>query len=360
VVTCLLRSAWLVRGRALGHATNLESVKNVPVNYAFRFSGPVTASPPAVSGMASDPTSSASPVPSPGIKTHSSPAAFPTTLWLPFVPFPLSPSHTCLHRPLVPLRPRPSSTYSPARPLGPQQNRYDATSEKNVAAQRLALIRSTPRQHCLADRLTRAPTPGNDADEAPGVPAGRRRLGHATASDARLSPPLRASSTDPSHLLLSSTAVDQGRVSTLTGCVTAASPLRRPVADLHRGLVWSREWLGLGADCAATRPMEKMTHAQPVLGSRMAQRLAGSRLKLADVAGMLGSSEAPAKTGRSFSLARMEIDGAQRGTPVQLRARWGPMEKMPRRGDIQVRPRTAVRRAGSCAVRNPPSDFKLS
>jgi hypothetical protein len=35
----------------------------------------------------------------------------------------------------------------------------------------------------------------------------------------------------------------------------------------------------------------------------------GSRLKIAtDVAGMLGSSEAPAKTGRSFSLARMEID----------------------------------------------------
>jgi hypothetical protein len=33
-----------------------------------------------------------------------------------------------------------------------------------------------------------------------------------------------------------------------------------------------------------------------------------------DVAGMLGSSEAPAKTGRPFLLARMEIDGAQRGT----------------------------------------------
>jgi hypothetical protein len=35
------------------------------------------------------------------------------------------------------------------------------------------------------------------------------------------------------------------------------------------------------------------------------------------------------------------------------------MEKMPYRGDIQVRPHTAVRRAGSCAVRNPPNDFKL-
>jgi hypothetical protein len=39
-----------------------------------------------------------------------------------------------------------------------------------------------------------------------------------------------------------------------------------------------------------------------------------SRLKIAtDEADMLGSSEAPARTGRSFSLARIEIDGAQRG-----------------------------------------------
>ena len=36
------------------------------------------------------------PGPSPGIKTHSSPAAFPTTLSLSFVPFP---SLTFLHRP---------------------------------------------------------------------------------------------------------------------------------------------------------------------------------------------------------------------------------------------------------------------
>jgi hypothetical protein len=34
-----------------------------------------------------------------------------------------------------------------------------------------------------------------------------------------------------------STVVDQGRVSTLTGCVTVALPLRRPVADLRRGWV---------------------------------------------------------------------------------------------------------------------------
>ena len=68
------------------------------------------------------------------------------------------------------------------------QNRYDVASGKNVAARRPTLIRSTPRQHCLVDHLTRASTPDNDADEAPGVPAGRRRLGHATASDAGLLP----------------------------------------------------------------------------------------------------------------------------------------------------------------------------
>jgi hypothetical protein len=36
------------------------AVNSVSVNYAIRFSGPVTPSPPAVSGMASDPASSAS------------------------------------------------------------------------------------------------------------------------------------------------------------------------------------------------------------------------------------------------------------------------------------------------------------
>ena len=35
------------------------------------------------------------------------------------------------------------------------------------------------------------------------------------------------------------------------------------------------------------------------------------------------------------------------------------MEKMPHRGDIQVRPHTAVRRARSYAVKNPLNDFKL-
>jgi len=37
-----------------------------------------------------------------------------------------------------------------------------------------------------------------------------------------------------------------------------------------------------------------------------------------------------------------------------------PMEKMPHRGDIQVRPHSTERRAKSCSIRHPPSDFKLS
>jgi len=41
-----------------------------------------------------------------------------------------------------------------------------------------------------------------------------------------------------------STVAGQGRVSTLIGCVTAASPPRRPVADLHHGWFWSKEMLG--------------------------------------------------------------------------------------------------------------------
>jgi hypothetical protein len=90
---------------------SFDSVKNVPVNYAFQFSGPVTAltARRVRYGVGADLI--CQPGPSPGIKTHSSPAAFPTTLPLSFVPFP---HPTFLHRPLV-LQAAPSSTYSPAR-----------------------------------------------------------------------------------------------------------------------------------------------------------------------------------------------------------------------------------------------------
>src|SRR5271170_5196666 len=93
----------------------------VPVNYAIRLSGPVTALTARRVWYGVGPDLICQPGPSPGIKTHSSPAAFPTPLSLSFVPFP---SPTFLHRPLVP-QAAPSSTYSPARP--PSPHRTDTT-----------------------------------------------------------------------------------------------------------------------------------------------------------------------------------------------------------------------------------------
>jgi hypothetical protein len=78
---------------------------------------------------------SASPTLAPGMKTHSSPAAFPTALSVP-------PSFSCLR-----LHWLPSGPWSP-------QNRYGAASGKNAAARPPALIRSTPRQHYLVGRPT--------------------------------------------------------------------------------------------------------------------------------------------------------------------------------------------------------------
>src|SRR5438132_1555925 len=70
-------------------------LENVPVNYGIRFSDPVTALTARRVRYGVGPDLICLPGPSPGIKTHSSPAAFPTTLSLPFVPFPsLSPACT--------------------------------------------------------------------------------------------------------------------------------------------------------------------------------------------------------------------------------------------------------------------------
>jgi hypothetical protein len=65
-----------------------------------------------------------------------------------------------------------------------------------------------------------------------------RRLGHATALDAGLPPSsvVHQPITSPVSIV-----ADQDRVSTLTGCVITALPLRRPVTNLHRGWVWSSE-----------------------------------------------------------------------------------------------------------------------
>jgi hypothetical protein len=71
--------------------------------------------------------------------------------------------------------------------------------------------------------------------------------------------------------------------------------------------------IGLGADCAATRANGENAARSARAPLKNGAAVGGSRLKIAtDVAGMLGSSEAPAKKGRSFSLGGIEIDGTQR------------------------------------------------
>ena len=149
--------------------------------------------------MASELPSSASPTPQPGIKTRSSPAAFPTTLCL-SVPPPFSSSLSCTG-PLVP-KAASSSTDSLPAPWSPQ-NRYDAASGKNVASATAGF--HSPDASATLSRLTVRPVRRphhNDADEALGVSAGRRRPGHATTSDAEpLLPLLQALSTDPPDLL---------------------------------------------------------------------------------------------------------------------------------------------------------------
>jgi hypothetical protein len=92
-------------------------VKNVPVNYAMRFSGPVTALTARRVRYGVGPDLICQPGPSPGIKTHSSPAAFPSTLSLPFSPWTLYLPARALGRCRAPL--------APCRPPGP--HRTDTT-----------------------------------------------------------------------------------------------------------------------------------------------------------------------------------------------------------------------------------------
>jgi hypothetical protein len=119
--------------------------------------------------------------PSPGIKTHSSPSAFPTTLSLSFCLLPSYTAPSCLrpHRaPLTPLL----GPLVPTEPIrrGPWEKCRSATADSY----------SLDASATLSRRPSNPSIPNSDADEASGVPAGHQRLGHATALDARTPLPL--------------------------------------------------------------------------------------------------------------------------------------------------------------------------
>jgi hypothetical protein len=161
--------------------------------------------------MVSDPASSASETLRTGIKTHSSPAAFRQSSPSLFLP-PLS---RCCTGP-------PSCLRHLRAPCSPS-DRYDVASERNAAVWPPALIRLTPQQYCLVSRLTVRRPLAIKLMKAPGIPAGRGRLGHGTALDAE---PLLPSFTPRQPIYHTSSRLHRGRqrhISTLIGRVTPAS-----------------------------------------------------------------------------------------------------------------------------------------
>jgi hypothetical protein len=165
----------------------------------LRFSGPVTPSPPAASGTTSNPTSSASPGTSPGIKTHLVPrrspnySLFPLTLSLPFF---LS-LFTFLHRPTwLCLRPHGA----PLTPCGPPlpQNRYDAASGKKCHSVAGWLLFARRLNSIVSSTVWPVRRPlHNDAGEAPFQQvAGDHRRHFATAARGIAFPPTRGKTLD--------------------------------------------------------------------------------------------------------------------------------------------------------------------
>jgi hypothetical protein len=107
-ITLVIKAA--ARTRKAGcHASSFFRVKYVPVNYAIRSSGPVTPSPPAALGMASEPAFICQADALAGISARSSPPLFQRpslslfppspSCTAPFVPQ-ASASSTCLCKPL--------------------------------------------------------------------------------------------------------------------------------------------------------------------------------------------------------------------------------------------------------------------
>jgi hypothetical protein len=149
----------------------------------------------------------------------------------------------------------PSSTYSPASPLVPTERIRRGQWEKcrSATADSYSLDASAALSRRPSDPCV---DPGNDADEAPGVPAGRRRRGHATALEQDSSPSsfVHQSTTHP-HV---STVVGQGRVSTLNWlrhhCVTTTSSCCRspPRLGLAKGVIGSSVSLDRDRGCSKT------------------------------------------------------------------------------------------------------------
>jgi hypothetical protein len=177
------------------------------------------------------------PNPRPGIKTHSSPAAFPTVLSIPFRP-PLSSFCT-----------GPLSVPQALGELHPIQR---GQLEKCLSGSP-ALIRSTPQQHCLIGHPTMLRPFSYDVDEAPSIPAGRGRLWSCDGLRCRTTTTLlHDSPTDLLHLLTSPS--------------WTATPRQHVDWPRHHYLVRLPIFttaVGTGADFwSASRPMEKIPHVQ--------------------------------------------------------------------------------------------------
>ena len=146
----------------------------------------------------------------------SPPLLFPS-LPLSHLPAP-APSYLNPRRaPLTPYRAPPVST-EPIRRSHWEKCRSATADSHSLDAS--AALSHRPSDSCV--------DPDNDADEAPGVPEGRRRLGHTPTSEpGPLLPLLRASSADPSDLLTSPPWSARPRHHSFT--ISASNPSRKHV-----------------------------------------------------------------------------------------------------------------------------------
>jgi hypothetical protein len=204
-------------------------------------------------------------------------------------PSPLPPSCTapsCLRPRRAPLTPLPG-------PLVPTEPIRRGQWEN--AAARPADSYSLDASATLSRRPSDPSTPDSGADEASGVPAGHRRIGHATALDAgppsQLRPPIHHTS-----------CLHRGRPRPRQHadwlrhrCVTAASLLRHHYVVLSP--ISTTAGFGQGSDWVRRKLRCDQANGEKCRTLKNGAAVRRSRLKIADVAGKLGSSEAPAKIG---------------------------------------------------------------